>query len=105
LDPGYTYKYAFFVNNTANQTAYLGEFNGPVVTKDVKKAPSGMGDNFWIIILIVALVVALIVGLLIGRHKAKKAEQAYAQAEPEERTARDVNPDTENTRGNEEVDR
>ena len=108
LDPGYTYKYAFFVNNTANQTAYLGEYNGPVVTKDIKKAPSGMGDNFWIILLIVALVIALIVGLLIGRSKAKKADQALAEAEPEEREARDVEPepeqDPQDDQDNEEVD-
>ena len=108
LDQGYTYKYAFFVNNTANQTAYLGEFNGPVVTKVVKKASSGMGDNFWIIILIVALVIALVVGLLIGRSKAKKAEQALADAEPHEREARDVDPEPEqaprDAPENEEVD-
>jgi hypothetical protein len=108
LDPGYTYKYAFSVINVANQTAYLGEFNGPVVVKDVKKAPSGMGDNFWIILLVIALVIALIVGLLIGRSKAKKAEQAYAEAEPQAREARDVDPepeqDPQDAQDNEEVD-
>jgi hypothetical protein len=85
LEPGFDYKYAFFVNNTANQTAYQGEFLGPIVEKEVKTTPSGRGDMFWAILLIVAVIVALILGLLIGRNKSKKNEQAFAQAEPKQR--------------------
>jgi len=86
LDPGYNYIYAFSVINTANQTTYLGEFQGPIVEKEVKKTPSGMGDMVWLILLIIAVIVALIIGLLIGRSRSKKAaETALTEAEPQQR--------------------
>jgi hypothetical protein len=98
LDPGYNYIYAFSVINTANQTAYLGEFQGPIVDKEVKKTPTGMGDMVWLILLIIAVIVALIIGLLIGRSRSKKAVSAMTEVEPQQREPTEM-PDDDTKSG------
>ena len=100
LDPGYNYIYAFSVINTANQTAYQGVFRGPIVDKEVKTTPSGMGDMVWLILLIIAVIVALIIGLLIGRSRSKKAQTAMAEIEPRQREPQEMSEeDTSSSEG------
>lgn len=71
-EPG-TYRYAFFVINEANETAFLGPFEGPVILP--KEGPEPVEQDWrveavlWMLLLVVVAVSFYVVGLGVGQAR------------------------------------
>lgn len=74
--PG-TYSYAFYVLNEANETDFIGPFDGPVVLQEVEETHQ---QEWWVevglflMLTFVCSIVCLVVGIGIGQRKREKRE-------------------------------
>jgi hypothetical protein len=89
------HKYAFSAVNDVNQSASLGPYDGPIVTKVTETTNGtmtreGAGDMVWILILIIAIVVGLLIGIVAGRNRrrSKVRPEELEDSEPRFRESR-----------------